>query len=205
MRPGLVVRAASRGVSRRFVLALAATWIAFCVLRLASLPLLYPYQVTDGILDSGLVVGLVLPVAVGSRVLVEADFPPTRTAVRPLAGDRLFWAAVALLVSVVGSSLVAWTNAGASLSVLAAGLLLASLGLLGVGLLGAHGQWAVPLAVAFVASVPDLVPARWNVLYLTSASGQVLLLSGVVLAVSLPIYARSGSTGVVPRPGRDDL
>lgn len=178
----------SRGVDLRYLALLIASTMTAWLATEVTVELRTPADraVQADTLDSAVLVGLVLPVAVLARSLQNRLAWLAETAARSVRTERAIWFG---LVAGVGAVLCA------GIVVLAPDQLLTTLivcdffVLLGLAVLcavtlGAGRAWVAPSVAALVFSTPGVVPVRWNVL----ANGD-LQSSAIALAVVLLVSA----------------
>lgn len=171
--------------------------MALAVFGLVTLPLKFPFEAQRELVDSGVIVGLVLPLVVMSRILDEGPHQLVVGASRALARARLCWVGGYAGAVAVGSA-TAWWIAPVPFSLFAAdALFLAAVTVLGVGTLGSRLGWILPLASALVASAPGLVPWQANLLYRQGHAAILLLIAAIVATAGSAGYARFGSLGVI--------
>jgi hypothetical protein len=195
LTPSWSIACAARGLTRRWAAVIAAAWLSVLLFAAITLPMKYPQELHGRIIDSGLVVGLTIPVAAMARTLDEGAPHLVKTASRALARNRASWA---------GGMLAATATLAAGLSALlpvpavlmvADSLLLAAVAVLGAGLVGGDVAWVPPLVLAGVASAPGVVPLSVNVLYHHDQAGLTLLIAIVTAVTGVAVYARRGSVG----------
>lgn len=197
MTSPLVIRGASRGVSCRYVLSLSGCWLALAAYLAMGLPLFYPYQIHEGVVDSGVVVGLVLPICVASRLLEEAAPFLARTASRSLSSDRSLWSLVFVGSTAFAAMLVALGTPVPFELFVADAMLLSALAVLGSGFVGGSATWVAPFVFAITLTIPGLVPLKWNLLYNQQAAASTFLVAAIALGPALAVYTRRGSNGWV--------
>jgi hypothetical protein len=156
---------ASHQITRRWVAYLLGGWWGAIISAAVTIPLKYPYQAAGQVIDTGAVVGLVLPLAITSRCLDEGPPQLIATAARSLCWLRLMWATGFLGTVGVFAALMAILTPVPWGVLVGDAYLLAGLSLWGVATLGASLGWLAPLAAALVASAPGFVPWQWNILY----------------------------------------
>lgn len=191
------LQAAVRGLTSRWLCYMAGAWLGLGVFTFVALPLKFPLEAQDEMVDSGVVVGLVVPLAVMSRILDEGPVHLVASAARNLTAVRLGWATAFLCVACIGS-VVAWTIAPVPFSLfLSDTFFLGAATVLGVGVLGSRLGWLLPLVVTLVASGPGLIPWQSNLLYREDTSIVLLLLAGAVTVLGLIAYGQKGSLGLL--------
>lgn len=195
MTRSLIVRGASRGLTHRYALFLGGCWLTLAAYLALGLPLFYPYQIHEGVVDSGVVVGLVLPVCVASRLLEEATPFLARTTSRSLSTDRSLWSLVFVGFTAFAASIVAIGTPVPFGLFVADSMLLSALAVLGSGLVGGSATWIGPLVFAITLSIPGLVPLKWNLLYSQEAAASTLLVAAIALGPALAVYTCRGSNG----------
>lgn len=164
---------------------------------LVSLPLKFPFEAQREMVDSGVIVGLVLPLVVIARVLDEGPPQLMVGASRALGPARLGWVCGYAVMVAVGSA-AAWWLAPVPFSLFTAdALFLAAVTVLGVGTLGSRLGWLLPLAIALAASAPGLIPWQANLLYREGQAGALLLITAIVAAIGCAGHVRFGSLGMV--------
>ncbi|MGL5824418.1 MAG: hypothetical protein ACRCYU_06215 [Nocardioides sp.] len=187
---------ATRGLSPRWWGSLVAAWLAVAVFARVSLPLKFPFDAQDKMIDSGVVVGLVVPIAVMTQLLDEGSPQLVAGAARRLRRSRWLMAGGYVALAAVGGLVVGLLAPAPRLLVLGDALLLAGLSVFGAGLLGARLAWLVPLSVTMVVSAPGLVPWSANLPYRTESACEVLMIALVVAGAGLATYGRFGAYGV---------
>ena len=168
-------------------------WIALAGFTYVSLPLKYPYQASTQMIDSGVVVGLVLPLAVMSRLLDEGPSHLVTTASRRLATARLAWAAAFTLGTFVASTATYLATPVPYSLFVSDALFLSALTVLGTSLLDSAAGWTLPLCAALIGSGPSLIPWQANLLYREHSGSKPLLLTLVVRLLGFISYSRLGA------------
>lgn len=173
----------------------AASWGALFLFASVTIPIKYPYEARGQVVDSGVVIGLLVPLAVMNLALDEGPEDLIRTASRRLSGARL---AVASAYLSTASAMAAFMALAAALPlrlVLADALILGSLNIIGTSLFGVRLGWSIPGAVAFTMSAPGLVPFNFNALYNREVSTAFIACVALAAVVAMVAYLRGGSTG----------
>lgn len=155
--------------------------------------------------NSGLVVTAVLPVLTISVTMVDPEPWIFRGAVRTPYRERS-WVALMCLGLTAGGAWI-FTSAGPTARhtplLVPDSIIYLALALAGVRLFGRYLYWLPPLAVALLLSVPGLVPARINVLYLDAHVGVTAAIAVIALLVVGPLVVMQGS--LVPREDASPL
>ncbi|QCX28743.1 hypothetical protein [Nocardioides jishulii] len=199
MRPFLAVRRLDDGW---WLGAMGLSWLALALFSWAALPLMFPFEDPRTFVSSGTVVGLVLPLALMSAVLVEGPPALVATSSRRLGASRTAWSCGYVLVAGALASLGA-ASFGLPVGILAAdALLVATLNVTGVALLGTTRGWIPGAAVVLLVSVPGLVPWSSNWLYRVDRATGVLAVSALVGVVAVALFVRFGALGACQRAGR---
>ena len=185
--------AAAHSLTWRWAAAVVLSWASVSLFASITVPIKYPYEALGTVIDSGVIVGLTVPIAVSGVVLFEGPRELIRGSAR-----SLFVARVALLAGVYVTTLVAAlaTAVASSLPVaivVVNSLLLVALLAVGVSLLGVGLGWILPLVCTFVFSAPGLVPWDYNVLYQRDVSSVYLATVLTALVVGMWAYATGGS------------
>lgn len=184
---------AAHGVTVRWLIGICAAWCAVTLFDLVTVPLLHPQEAHDQMIDTGIVVGLVLPVVMGARLLDEGPAHLTRTASRRLGLARFGWAIAVTGASIGAATVVAAVVPVSSPLVITDAALLMGASTLGAAIVGARLAWIFPFATVAVFSAPGVVPWEDNLLYRASTAddtGWVAL--GIVLC-GLAAYTYRGS------------
>jgi hypothetical protein len=149
----------------RWLGGVVGAWLCHGVFAAVAIPLDYPYEARGQVIDTGVVVGLVLPIAVVAVALDEGPDYLVRGAARSLLLVR-FGLAVAYLEVVAGmAAVVAVVAALPLLLVVLDAVLLASLTLTGTSVFGVKGGWIPAAAAAVIVSAPGLLPWKLNLMY----------------------------------------
>lgn len=174
----------------------AGSWLALWLFASITIPLKYPYEARGEVVDSGVVVGLLIPLAVMNVVLDEGPQDLVRTAARRLSSFRLAIVLAYLLTAALMSAIMA---AAANLPtglVLADTILLASLSILGTGLLGVRLGWAPAAAVAFTMSAPGLIPWHLNAVYHRDVGTEFAVVIVALTIIATAVFLLTGATGI---------
>jgi hypothetical protein len=175
------------------------SWAALVLATRVTLPLQYPYEALDQMISTGVVVGLVLPIAATAIVLDEGPPEIVTAAARSLVVPRA--SAVVLYAALVGaaaSSLASVVPVDFALLVGDAAFLAAK-ALIGVCLLGLGLGWIVPLATALIASATSLIPWQVDLLYRHGHADELAPITAGLLSLGLAGYVRLGSMGLLGR------
>lgn len=177
----------------RWLAAVLASWACHGVFAAVSIPLDYPYEERGHVIDTLVVVGMVLPLAVVAVALDEGPDELVRGAARSLVLCRLGLAAAYLAVVLGMAAVVAIVAVLPLFLVIIDAAFLASLTLLGAGVLGAERAWIPAAVVAVVVSAPGLLPWSLNVMYHVEVSRSFGVGVGVTAVVAVTIYSVRGS------------
>ena len=141
---------------------------------------------TGPVLDSGVLVGLALPVSVLASLLQDRSAWLSVTSPRRLSWLRVAWLGTLLTVTLaVDLTIVAALPAQVPARLVAADFLaLFALALGGGVILGRPLAWIPPALFALVCSVPGLVPIRANWLALADRAGEV----GVLAVAGITVF-----------------
>ncbi|WP_418058483.1 hypothetical protein [Pimelobacter simplex] len=185
--------AAAHGLSWRWGGGVVASWAAVSLFAAITVPLKYPYEAIGTVVDSGVIVGLIVPIAVSGTVLFEGPRDLVRLSARSLAPPRIPLLAAVYAVTCLAAGVTAWAAALPVAVVVVDAMLLAALLAVGVSLLGVGLGWILPGLCTFVFSAPGLIPWDYNVLYQRDVSATYLVGVAVALIVGLVAYALCGS------------
>lgn len=186
-------------LERRWVMLVAGSWAALSLFAAVTVPIKYPYEAREQVVDSGVVIGLLVPLAVMNLVLDEGPGDLVRTASLKMTRFRFGVAGAYLIVASLMSVLVAFAVALPRGLVLADAILLASLSLLGTSLFGLRLGWLLPGAVAFAMSAPGLVPFRFNPLYNREIGSTFVVCVAIAGVAGMLAYLRLGAAGLRPK------
>lgn len=196
LREALVLQAAGRGLSIRWVVYIGLAWFALAVISNARLPFRFPFAEHDDMIDSAVVVGLVLPLSVMARMLDEGAPHLVAGASRRLVEARCAWAVAFLCVTSLGA-VGAWLVSPVPFDLFMSDALFFGFAMvLGVGLLGSRLGWLVPTTITFLASAPGIVPWQANLLYREDMTSTLLLFVAIVGFAAMVAYVRNGGFGV---------
>ncbi|GGD13640.1 hypothetical protein [Nocardioides daphniae] len=199
MRTFLAVRRLDNGW---WIGAMAASWLALALFNWAALPLMFPFEDPRTFVSSGTVVGLVLPLAMMSAVLVEGPPALVATSSRSLGVSRGAWSLGYVLVSGALAALVA-ASFGLPVGILTSdALLVATLNVVGVALLGVARGWVAGATVVLLMSVPGLVPWSANWAYRVDRAAGVLAVAALVGIVAIALFIRFGAMGARQQAAR---
>lgn len=178
--------AISRGVDARLVATLILTVVAAIGAASVAFQMRSPadQQVPGVTLDSTVLLGVVLPVAVLAQTVRDPSAWLAATSPRSLFAQRAAWIA-ALYVAAIGVAAgIAWPLAQAQLPsvVFWATLVLFDTAVISAILLGANLAWLLPGATALACSTPGLIPLKYN--WLVSAS-KIAELAGTAIVLGL--------------------
>ncbi|MGL5823951.1 MAG: hypothetical protein ACRCYU_03805 [Nocardioides sp.] len=174
----------------------AVSWGVVTSFALITLPLQFPYEAAGQFVNSGVVVGLVVPVAITAGLLEEGPAQLLAGAARELAAYRVATGVVFLVLVVLLASLAAlprWVPSGL---VIGDSACYAALTLLGTGVVGLGRGWLLPLGAAMIASAPGVIPWQVNYLYLAGHGDDLAPVTAVTALLGLVVYARCGSAGL---------
>lgn len=173
-----------------------AAWACLLVFALVSVPLKYPFEATGQVTDSGVIVGLALPVLAMSGLLAEGPAHLVACAQRSLVMPRSGSVVALLALTCVGAGMVGLLSRVPTSTLLNAALLVCALQVLGAGALGLRVGWTLPLGTVLVFSAPGLVPWRYNLFYRTPPEPWMQLVALALMLVAAAMYVRFGSYGV---------
>lgn len=198
----LVLQFAARGMGRgQWWSAMLLAWGLVILTAGVVLPLKFPDQEGEAILDSASVVSVLVPVSVSSSMLLEGPVTLLAGAARRLRWWRTIHVILWLLLIGVGTLV---TSQIVDLPRLSFAVDVAVIsGLYAVGLSGLSIQyaWTVPTIFLVVFSTPGLVPWDLNFVYHTEvAEGPVIAL--VIVAIGIAAYSATGSIAVIGRARR---
>lgn len=195
--------AAVRGLDLRAGLGLAGSllFIVLAAQLTVHLRTAADIGLSSPVLDSGILVGLSVPAALISRLAQDRAAWAQATGSRSKTLLRGVWVAVlftmAVVVGAVGSLLVPGQQFPALL--LADGVALTALGLIGAVAVGASLGWVAPVVVALVCSTPGLIPVKANWLVLAEKGPQMLAVAaGLAVAASL-LFVALDDYGLAPQ------
>ncbi|MFB9315343.1 hypothetical protein [Nocardioides plantarum] len=189
-------------IERRWVLVAVGSWVALWGFASITVPLKYPYEARGQVFDSGVVIGLLIPLAVMNLALDEGPADLVRSAARRLTTTRIALITGYLLTAALFSTAMAWAVALPIALVLADTLLLAGVNIAGNALLGTRLGWLPAAATAFTMSAPGLVPFEANLLYNRDVSSTFVIVIGATVVVAAAAYARAGAVGLLGRTSR---
>jgi hypothetical protein len=189
--------AAAHGVTLKRVGVMLGCWALLIGFARVALPIQYPYEALGEMIDTGLVVGLVLPLTVSVSLLDEGPVELLSGVARTLALYRL--ASCALYGAAVAAlSCLAALTVRVSMGLLVGdAMFLGAVAVIGVSTLGPRLGWTPLLAVALVASAPTLIPWQANWLYRRGQSAELVPVTLALFAVGSFLYAHFGSAGVL--------
>jgi hypothetical protein len=174
-----------------------ASWIAVVLASAITVPLKYPYEATDDLIDSGVVGALLLPIIVGGRVLREGPAEQVLTRARGLSWWR-FAAGTFFVVASAGQSAVASLLMPVNhAQVLLDALVLTSAGLVSAALLGVQFLWLVPVLAVATSSIPGLMPLHLNLLYRLSAQNELAATAAALAVVGVALHMMWGAGGLL--------
>ena len=159
------LRCSARQVELRTVAVIAAVWLADALAARVALPYSFPYQYSDGVVDTAVVVVLLAPVVIAAIVLDERPVTAVLTAARGLVLERLLWVSVFLAQASVGALVVIALAPVPAGLVFSDSLILAAGVVLGFVWLGPARGWVPVTALVAAASAPGLVPPTINLFY----------------------------------------
>lgn len=185
-------------LERRWFTTAVGSWLALWLFASISLPLKYPYEARGQVVDSGVVIGLLVPLAVMNVVLYEGPADSVRTAARRLVDVRLAVCLGYFALAALSATAMAWAVSLPVQLVLADALLLGALNIAGTALLGVRLGWTLAALVAFTMSAPGLVPFEFNAFYHRDVGSVFLAVVAVIATVATLLFIRTGATGVRP-------
>lgn len=189
-----------RGVDRQFVMTLMVAIVAAWAATHVTVELRSPADrlIEAPVLDSAVVIGLVLPIAVMARTLQNRLAWLTETSPRTPMKHRAVW----LIILTVSASVIAGSIAVLAPPQLLSGLmiidffLLLGLAVWGAVLFGASLAWLPPTIVALLASTPGIVPVGLNVLANGATQRVAVALAITVLASGCVAYLALDDYGI---------
>lgn len=185
--------AAAHGLTWRWGGAVLLSWAAVSLFAAITIPVKYPYEAAGTVIDSGVIVGMIVPVSITGTVLFEGPPYMVRAAAQDLLTPRLV-----LLVGVYTltslAALVTAIIASLPLAIVVVdAMLLVSLLVLGVSMIGVGLGWIVPAFCTLVFSAPGLVPWNYNALYHRSVSDLYIAVVVGVSGLGMAAYSLAGS------------
>jgi len=186
-------------LERRWWAAWAFSWLVLVAASAVTIPFMYPYDLAEDFIDSGVVVGLCLPILVAARILREGPVEQVLTAARPLWGWRLGAGFVFTTATVAVAAVAGLAIPVNHVQLVLDSFVLVGAGLTSAGVLGARGTWVGPVTLVTVSSAPGLLPLQYNLLYRVTAHQELALCGVALLLLGGVGYARWGSIGVVGR------
>lgn len=204
----VAMQAAVSGMNRRWLSLAVASWLSVAVFASISLPLKYPYQTGEEVVDSAVIVGLLIPTIVASQLLQEGPIHLVGGASRRPLLLRLIKAMALLSISLIGGAVAHLIAPVPALLVIGDSVLLAGLAILGTGAIGLRYAWAVPTFVVVICSSPRIIPWQFNLLYRADSQQYIALVACVTGILGLCAYCCYGSYGLQPsramrRPDQD--
>lgn len=185
----------AHNIDRRWLLAVSVSWIALLLFASITVPLKYPYEARGQVFDSGVVIGLLVPLAFMNLALHEGPPDLIRSAARRLALVRLSVTTGYLLTAVMSALIMAWAVSLPTALVVSDTLLLGAVNIGGNSMLGPRLGWIPAAATAFTMSAPGLVPFKANLLYNRDVSLTFIAIVAVAIAVAIASYCRAGALG----------
>lgn len=185
--------AAAHGLTWRWAGMSLTSWAAVSLFAAITVPIKYPYEAIGTVVDSGVVVGLLVPIAVSGTILFEGPADLVRLAARDLALPRAALLACVYAMTCAAAGVTAVLASLPVAVVVVDALLLVALLAVGVSLLGVGLGWLLPGACAFAFSAPGLVPWDLNVLYRRDVSATYLAIVAIALLIGTIAYALRGS------------
>lgn len=192
--------ATSRGVDGRLLAALFLTVVAAIGAASVAFQMRTPadQQASGLTLDSIVLLGAVLPVAVLARTLRDSSAWLVATSPRSLLAQRAAWVAV-LYGSALGVALViTWPLAQAQLPAVVfwATLVLFDTAVLSAILFGSNATWLLPGATALICSTPGLVPLKYNWLVAADRTEELAYTAIVLGLVAAAAYVALDEYGL---------
>lgn len=195
--------AASRGVSWGVILMIALSVLAALGMSHVAVDLRRPedQNFAGETLNSAVLAGLILPVAVLTRLLQDrmawAVVTSPRNVTRQRAGWFICWECTAFVCAVaVGTFAPASQH---PILVSADLAFLAQLGMIGAVALGAPLGWLIPTIVALAFSTPGIVPIRYNYLALASRAHVVAMDAALLALLAGLLFVLLDDYGVARR------
>ena len=182
-------------VDAKWLATVAASWTALSLFAAVTVPIKYPYEARAQVVDSGVVIGLLVPLAVMNLMLEEGPEDLIRTASLRLSRVRFAVAGGYVAVASLMSVLLAFAVSLPRGLVLADALLLAALSLLSTTLFTVRLGWLLPSLVGFTMSAPGLIPFQYNPMYNREISSVFIVAVVVAVAAAMLLYLRDGATG----------
>lgn len=184
---------AVHGITIRWCGSVVAAWLGVSLFAAVTVPIKYPFEAVGTVVDSGVIVGLVVPIAVMGTVLHEGPRDLVAAAARSLLLPRLALLG-ALYTTVAVASLIAALLASLPVViVIVNSLLLAALLTIAVSFIGVGLGWILPVACTFVFSAPGLIPWDYNAMYRRDVSGAYVGVLVTSLVIGAVAYATRGS------------
>jgi hypothetical protein len=184
---------AAHGVRSRWVAAVVASWGGLAGFATVTVPLKYPLAARADVVDSGVVVGLLVPLVISGLVLDEGPPDLVRGASRTLGAYRLALGAIYLATAAAGAAATALLVGLPVALIVLDGLAAGGLVVLGTVLLGPRAGWLPAASVSVVVSTPGLVPWEWNAAYQREVGPWFAGTVALLLAAALGAYVRRGS------------
>lgn len=185
---------AAHNVGPKWLAGAGGSWVALWLFASITIPLKYPYEARGQVVDSGVVVGLLIPLAVMNVVLDEGPRDLVRASARRLSPYRLTLAIGYFLTVALMSATMATASALPTSLVVTDSILLASLSILGTGLLGVRLGWAPSAAVAFTMSAPGLIPWHLNAVYHRDVGPEFVVIVVTLAVTAIAVFAQTGAT-----------
>lgn len=194
--------ARARGWNVRVSLLLVVSLMVAVAAARVSINLRTPADrlIKSDILDSGILLGMCVPVAIIVRMTQDRAAWLSVTGCRSVARVRSVWALFLLCLGVGMSCLLAALVPGQQSRVLIAvdfQALLAT-GLLGAVVLGAELGWLLPTLVAMAASTPGLLPISTNILVRADRVRYVEVAAGGLGILAIALFIAFDDYGIAP-------
>lgn len=190
---------AAHHVGRAVLGASLASWAGLCAFAAVTIPLKYPFDARGQVVDSGVVVGVLVPIAVLNVLLDEGPPELVRASARPLGRERIALATVLLVLVAALSWAVARTAALPTGLVCCDALMLQSLTVSGAALFGGRRGWVLAAAAAAAMSAPGLVPWELDVAYHRDVASGYAAAVALAAVTSTGLYAVRGASGLRSR------
>lgn len=187
------LRCSARQVELRTVAGIAAVWVADALAASVALPYSFPYQYSDGVIDTAVVVVLLAPVVLAATVLDERPVTAVLTAARRLVVERLLWVSVFLAQASVGALIVIALAPVPAGLVFSDALILAAGVILGFVWLGPSRGWLPVTILVAAASAPGLVPPTVNILYMEALLPTTRWVAAISVGTALACYSTRGA------------